>query len=337
MASAVSLNCSSDFLSASPTSSAAPSESPPPLSVVMTAYNGERFVEDTIRSVLQQTYSNFEFIIVDDGSTDGTEHILARYQKADPRVKVTRQKNQGIAAALNHALALAQHDLVAHIDHDDRALPGWLDSQLDFLLKHPDCSVVSSHGFFISPSGKRFGRSGNTVDVEKGRRELNPSCFVELIHSSVLMRRKDILSVGGYRAVMPEDRDLWGRVVTAGMMIRCNPEPLVEYRLHGRSEIVRKLTPLQTYTRRAIDLNIVRRMQGLPELTPLEVSKLDTSRPVRERWQENRRIQAGTHFRLAARHYSEGQWIPFTRRLAAAVTLRPLYTLSRASQKLNWR
>ena len=306
----------------------------PPLSVFMTVYNGELFLEEAVRSVLQQTYTNFEFIIVNDGSTDGTEGILNRLQTADPRIRVTHQNNLGPAAALNNALALTQHDLVAHIDHDDRALPHWLESQLTFLLHDQDCSVVSSHGFFINSRGKRFGRSANPVDVDKGRRELNPGCFLELIHSSVLMRRKAILSVGGYRPIKFEDRDLWGRVVTAGLMIRCNPVPLIEYRLHGLSETTRKTTPLQDCARRGVDINIVRRLQGLPELTPEQLCDFFRNRPLWVRWQDFRRRQAGLHFRQAARHFSEGQWLLLTRTLAVAIALRPLYIVSRARQKL---
>lgn len=320
-------------------SAAGPADAPraqsPALSVIMSVYNGERFLEEAVVSVLNQTYSNFEFVIVDDGSTDGTGAILARMAAADSRLRITRQENQGIAAALNHALTLARHDLVAHIDHDDRALPNWLESQLNFFLDHSDCAVVSSHGYFINVFGKRFGKSGNAVDVERGRRELNPSLFLELMHSTVLMRRQCILAVGGYRAIMPEDRDLWGRVVTAGMMIRCNPVPLVEYRLHSASETTRKMTQLQADTRHGVDLNIVRRLQGLPELTPLEVRQHRAKRSAWQKWREHCRTTAGTNFRLAARHYSEGQPGLFAWRFSIAVANRPFHTLARARHKLS--
>lgn len=307
----------------------------PTISVIMTVYNGKRFVEEAIQSVLNQTYSDFEFVIVDDGSTDGTEQILAKFQERDARLRVIHQKNQGIAAAMNRALELSQHHLVAHIDHDDRALPEWLERQLAFYSANQDCSVVSSHGYFINTSGRRFGKSDNPVDVEKGMRELNPACFLELIHSTVLMRRDDILSIGGYRAIMPEDRDLWGRVVTAGMMIRCNPVPLVEYRLHGQSMTTRKTDPIQTYARRGVDLNIVRRMKGEPELTPLEVREFYENQPLTQKWREYRRVTAGANFRLAARHYSEGQWFHLFHRLAIALAMRPMYVVSRGRRKLS--
>ncbi len=306
----------------------------PPVSVFMTVYNGERFLEDAARSVLEQSYRNFEFVIVDDGSTDRTESILQQLEQSDPRIRVVRQPNRGPAAALNCALHAAQHELVAHIDHDDRALPHWLESQLAFLLRHPECSVVSSFGFFINSHGKRFGTSANAVDVDKGRRELRPACFLELIHSTVLMRRTDILAAGGYRPIKFEDRDLWGRVVTSGFMIRCNPVPLVEYRLHGPSETTRKITPLEDYARRGVDLNVVRRLQGMPELSPLQLQEFFRNRPLWVRWQDFRCRKAGLSFREAARHFSEREWLPLTRSVAIAVALRPLYTVARARRKL---
>ena len=301
----------------------------------MTAYDGERFLEDAIQSVLDQTFKDFELVVVDDGSTDDTARILAKFQERDPRVVVIAQPNQGIAAAMNRALQTAKCDLVAHIDHDDRALPRWLESQFNFLLQHPDSSIVCSYGYFVTASGKRFGKSENPVDVEKGRRELDPSCFLELIHSTVLMRKKDIQAVGGYRQAMPEDRDLWGRVVTAGMMIRCNPVPLVEYRLHGRSLSTRKMDRSQIYASRGLDLNVVRRLKGEPELTPLEIWKIYRKQPLHQKWRECRRVISGINFRLAARHYSEGQWFRLAGRLLVALALRPIYVLTRARKKLR--
>ncbi len=307
------------------------------LSIVMSVYNGERFVAEAIESVLSQTFTEFEFVIVDDGSTDRSSQIINEYKARDPRIVLISQENSGISASLNRGLMEAKNDLVAHIDHDDRALPNWLERQLAFWRQHSECSVVSSFAYFINTSGKRFGVSRNLVDVEKGRRELNPSLFLELIHSSVLMRKKDVLAVGGYRPITTEDRDLWGRVVTAGMMIRCNPKPLVEYRLHGSSETTRKLNTVETFARRGIDMNIVRRLKGERELTAEEVEQWYRSRPATEKVKEFRRVCAGVNFRRAARHYSEGKWLSLMYAFGLATLMRPIYVLTRAFNKVGVR
>lgn len=311
-----------------------PASISPAISVIMTVYNGSRFLEDAVRSVLRQTFVDFEFIIVDDGSTDDSVSILRAFAGVDHRIRVVEQANGGIAVALNRALQEAACDLVAHIDHDDRVLPEWLAEQMAFLERHPECSVVSSYGYFLSTSGARFGFSGNPVDVERGRRELDPSLFVELIHSSVIMRRADVLRVGGYRSLGAEDRDLWGRIVTAGLMIRCNPVPLVEYRLHGASEIARKRTRQQRFARHAVDVNIVRRLRGEAELTPHQVELLHRTKPLLWRLRNSIRIAAGRNFRLAARHFSEGSWMRFICRLLFAFLLRPVYIVSRSRRKM---
>ncbi len=300
----------------------------------MTVYNGARFLGEAVQSVLQQTLDNFEFVIVDDGSTDNSISILNEFALSDHRIRVVQQSNGGIAAALNRALAEATCDLVAHIDHDDRVLPNWLEMQLAFFRQHPECSVVCSYGYFLNTAGMRFGFSGNPVDVERGRREFDPSYFVELIHSSVLMRRADVLQVGGYRSIGAEDRDLWGRIVTAGMMIRCNPIPLVEYRLHGASEVARKRSRQQRFARHGVDINIVRRLKGEPELDPHQVELLHRSKPLPWRLRNYGRVAAGKNFRLAARHFSEGSWVRFFFRLLLAVLLRPFYVLSRSRRKM---
>ena len=307
---------------------------PPELSVVMTVYNGARFLREAIVSVLEQTLTNFEFIIVDDGSTDASVSMLLDFERIDHRIKVVQQSNSGIAAALNRALLEARCDLVAHLDHDDRVLPQWLELQMDFYRQHPDCSVVCSYGYFLNTSGVRFGFSGNPVDVERGRRELDPSLFVELIHSSVLMLRADVLRVGGYRSLGAEDRDLWGRIVTAGMMIRCNPMPLVEYRLHGASEVARKRSRQQKFARHGVDINIVRRLKGEPELTPYQVEMLHRSKPLPWRIRNFGRVAAGRNFRLAARHFSEGSWFSFVYRLLLAFLIRPFYVFTRSRHKM---
>ena len=306
----------------------------PEISVVMTVYNGARFLAEAVDSVLRQTLTDFEFIIVDDGSTDASVSILQEFERNDRRIRLVQQGNSGIAAALNRALMEAACDLVAHIDHDDRVLPQWLEMQLAYYRRYSECSVVCSYGYFLNTAGTRFGFSGNPVDVERGRKELDPSLFVELIHSSVLMRRADVLKVGGYRSLGAEDRDLWGRIVTAGMMIRCNPMPLVEYRLHGASEVARKRSKQQKFARHGVDINIVRRLKGEPELTPHQVELLHNSKPLPWKIRNSGRVAAGKNFRLAARHFSEGDWLPFFGRLLLAFLLRPLYVFSRSRRKM---
>src|SRR5687768_7077362 len=114
-----------------------------PLSVVMPVFNGERFVASAIRSILDQTFRDFEFIIVDDGSTDQTSGIVRSYAGRDARIRVVRNDpNLGFGAALNIGCRLARGMFVARMDADDVSAPTRFAAQLDFLKNHPDVAAV---------------------------------------------------------------------------------------------------------------------------------------------------------------------------------------------------
>jgi glycosyltransferase involved in cell wall biosynthesis len=303
------------------------------VSVIMAVYNGEQFLSEAIESVLGQTFSDFEFIIINDGSSDRTAEILAHYKQQDSRIVLASHANCGLPASLNRAISISRSSLLARMDGDDRALPFWLQKQIEFLAQNSDCSMISSYAYFINSAGKRVGKAGNPVNVERGWAEMNPTHFLEIIHPTVLMRKRDVLTLGGYRPGLGEDRDLWGRMVTAGMMIRCNPEPLIEYRLHGDSMMTTRLKKSEEYLRLGIDLNVVRRMRGEAELSPVEIEEWFRSRPFWERFKQHRILYYGRHFRDASRHYGNQQWLKFIRTFGVAAAIRPVYTFQRVIKK----
>lgn len=305
------------------------------LSVITAVYNGEEFLEQCLDSVLSQSKADFEFVIINDGSRDRSAEILERYRNQDSRIVLVSQANSGIAASLNRAVSVASGELLAHIDQDDLALPSWLEKQVAFLAAHPESSVVSSYAFFINAAGERIGTSRNPVDVERGRAELNPDRFLDVIHSTVVMRKKDIIEAGGYREGLMgvEDRELWGRLVTSGKMIRCNPEVLVGYRLHGESATVKKVNVADANLRKGINHNIVRRLRGERELTSEELGIWFANRPLLEKLNESRRRNAGRYFRSASRHYADKRWLKLFWTLGIAAALRPVHVLRRAFQK----
>lgn len=209
----------------------------PPVSVVMPVYNGERYVAEAIDSILAQTHQDFEFLIIDDGSTDRTGRILAAYASRDPRIRVITQPNQGQPAALNRALALARHDWVAILDHDDISLPYRLERQLHAIMANPDIRVLGSYAIEIDLSGRVVGYQayGPTTEAELLALQAANRLLV-LIHPSVMMHRPTILALGGYDAAFAaaEDVELWSRVAKNHLVLTL-PEPLVRYRIHSGS------------------------------------------------------------------------------------------------------
>jgi glycosyltransferase involved in cell wall biosynthesis len=205
----------------------------PAVSVVMSAYNGERFLREAVESILRQTFSDFELIVVDDGSTDATPPILAEYAAADPRVVVHRQPNQGPAAALNCGIGFARAPLIARIDADDVALPTRLECQSRFLSEHETVAVVGGAVTFMDESGRPFANVQYPLsDADIRERFTNSNPFAD---PAVMLRRDAFERVGGYRPIFSasEDLDLWLRISERYKMANL-PECVVRYRVHGK-------------------------------------------------------------------------------------------------------
>jgi hypothetical protein len=302
----------------------------------MAVYNGERFLADSVESVLNQTMPELELIVVDDGSTDASPAILASYARRDARVKILRQDHAGVPAAANAAIRRASYDLIARVDSDDCMLPNRLERQMEFIQARPELQVACSNCFFINAAGKRIGSSSCRVDIDRGKRELRPALFLEIVQSTVLMRKEAFLRVGGYREDLAyaEDRDLWGRFTTGGFSIACQNEFLVDFRLHGGA-MTMKRAALQQEICGHIDENVRRRLQGKPELSLREYRAARQCEPFLRRLRENARFFALHAFKRASRHYGEGQYWKCALSLAAAVSLNPAPILRRVANRVQ--
>jgi len=144
----------------------------PEVSVIMACYNASKYMEETIESVLNQTFADFEFVIVDDFSTDDSLEIAQRYQQMDARVMVVSlPKNSGAAAARNAAVEKARGRLICVIDADDICRPYRLQVQHDFLLNNPASVLVSGAMEYIDESGDGVGRTYPITDTKKIRKK----------------------------------------------------------------------------------------------------------------------------------------------------------------------
>lgn len=180
----------------------------PKISVVMSVYNGARHLREAIDSVLNQTFSNFEFIIVNDASTDRSRDIVLSY--SDPRiVLIENERNEGITRSLNKGLRAAQGLFIARQDADDISEPQRLEVEVDFLERFPDVGLVGTHAAFIDRKGRVFGTwetPATHEEIVKGMQYGN--CFC---HGSVMVRKRCLDTVGFYREAFKyaQDYDLW--------------------------------------------------------------------------------------------------------------------------------
>jgi glycosyltransferase involved in cell wall biosynthesis len=209
---------------------------PPTVSVIMPAYNAKRYVEQTIRSVLAQSFGDFEFIIVDDGSTDGTLPILQRFAADDSRVVVISRPNTGIVGALNDGIAKARGEYFARMDADDVCLPERFAKQVAYLRDHPECVGVGTFVETIDPYGSVLDRLVHETKHDAIDRELMTGRGFAIVHPTIMMRAEAVRRVGGYRRQWQhsEDLDLFLRLAEIGKLHNL-PEYLLRYRMHYES------------------------------------------------------------------------------------------------------
>lgn len=206
----------------------------PRVSIVMAAYNGEPYVRDAIRSVLDQDFADFELVVVDDGSTDGTAATVIGF--GDARIRYHRnERNLGQTPSLNVGLRLARGKYIARLDTDDEYLPGKLRRQVEFLDAHPDVALCGTWARCIDEHGAASGvfrAPTREPDVAFRLVWSSPVC-----HVSVMMRRDPVIEVGGYDESYryAADYQLWSELVARGHRLVNIPEYLMRYRVFAGS------------------------------------------------------------------------------------------------------
>ena len=195
----------------------------------MPVFNAERYLREAIDSILIQTFEDFEFIIIDDGSTDSSKDIVRSY--VDPRIRFfENETNLGISDTLNRGIALASCELIARMDADDVSYPHRLRKQYDYMMEHPNCALLSAWARVVTDD-KRF------VRLERYRSKfyyynLTFECW--MYHPTIMFRKQPVEAVGMYSMKYSEDYDLFWKVSTA-FEIGNLAEALVDYRLSPTS------------------------------------------------------------------------------------------------------
>ncbi len=210
---------------------------PPFVTVLMTVYNGLPYLPGAIESVLVQTFSDFEFLIVDDASTDNSVACIRSY--ADPRIRLVRNEtNLGQTRSLNRGLQLALGRHVARLDQDDVCLPQRLEKQVVFLQHRPEVAVVGTLMLGMDESGNKRRRFGRYIDDYPTFLALLLVGDCPLAHPSVMFRREVVMKLGGYDdSFSPaEDYHLWSKLAMQRHGACVIGEPLLLYRVHKKQQ-----------------------------------------------------------------------------------------------------
>jgi glycosyltransferase EpsE len=234
----------------------------PRVSVVSTVYNGEPYFDRAIPGILQQSLEDFEFILVDDGSTDRSLEKLHDVARSDPRIRVFSPGRLGAAGAYNFAVTQAAGEYIARQDFDDRSYPERLLLQTAFLDAHPDVGVVG--GAFVQVDEIRGERFVRALPTEHGAILAAMARYIPIVHTLATFRRRAWEAAGGYPPVNNLiDLRFWLRVAKLGWRFANVPEVVGEHYIHSTSwfnrsykyaERQRDLARVQAQVVRELDL-----------------------------------------------------------------------------------
>jgi len=205
----------------------------PTVTVLMSCYNASRYLSQAMESVLGQTYRDYEFVVVNDGSTDDTSDLLCRYAAKDDRIVLIEKENSGLADSLNVGIDAARGTWIARLDADDIALPQRIEKQVAFMAGHPDCHLLGSALSMIDGNGMTVKRHRYPQDHDRLLSDLRR--FRPFFgHSAAMFTTEAVRRLGGYNRYYKrsQDKDLWLRIAECGQMA-CLAEPLVNIRRHS--------------------------------------------------------------------------------------------------------
>jgi glycosyltransferase involved in cell wall biosynthesis len=305
------------------------------VSVLMSVWNGMPYVPLTVASVLAQTYRDFEFVIVDNFSTDGTRDFLEKIAATDSRIKlVFNQQNLGHSGGLNRGIEECKGRWIARIDADDLALPERLERQLAFLRENPDVKLASSLAYYIDASGRRVGKTEHPMKTreifEKYKRDNEA---IGLFHPSVIMDCALVRSLGGYREPFgaANDIDLWARIAETGVTILVQQERLIEYRVHPAAISANFMGSRIKYEwARAC---MIARRKRVTEPNWEAFTAEWKSAPILTKLNRFRKAYAKANYRQSALNYICGKRLRAFFQFGCASLLQPTYTLRRLFQQ----
>jgi glycosyltransferase involved in cell wall biosynthesis len=305
--------------------------STPALSVVMPAYNAEIFIDEAIESVLSQTFTDLELIVVDDASTDGTWEVVSKHAAADTRVKVFRNDiNVGAAGSTNRGIGLARATLIGRMDADDVSLPTRFEKQVDALRNNPHYAVVGTFASHTNEAGKILGLSPTGPRSEDEFNALRAAGKPTMVFGGTALFTKALFErVGGFDPDIrsAEDLELFDRMAEHGPVVTIE-ESLLLYRLHPGSTVGKTFfegRQVHRYVR-------ARRRARSTGVQPLDLQQFKEWEQEQTIWSRFRTWNEDTgqfHFRAAGMAYGQRDWVRFVWHLVRAFISNPVWVVRR--------
>ncbi len=202
----------------------------------MSVYNGIAYLHEAVESILNQTFRDFDFIIIDDGSVDGATDLLRKYAEDDKRIRLVIQENIGLTRSLNRGLSMASGELIARMDPDDIALPTRFEKQMAMFHNHPSLVLLGCEAGLIDEAGRLYGKRGHSQSHAEIRRRLLAGDGGALTHPAIMFRTGAAQAIGGYDENMPtaQDLDFYLKLSEVGVVANLK-ETLLLWRQHSGS------------------------------------------------------------------------------------------------------
>ena len=210
----------------------------PKVSVIMPFYNCEKYLDKAISSILNQTFQDFEFIIINDASSDRSDEIIQKYLTDKKIVYIKNRERKGIVYNLNKGIEIAKADIIARMDGDDISEPQRLEVQYQFLQRNPNIALVGCFAKLINEKGEICGRKIKPITHEEIKKDI--LIYSPFVHPTIMIRKDVFKKVGFYREqyyVWAQDIDLWYRIIFSGYEVANIPQYLHQYRRSDSSVV----------------------------------------------------------------------------------------------------
>ena len=299
--------------------------------VVMSAYNAEKYISQTIESVLLQTIADFEFIIINNGSTDNTLDIIREYALKDTRIIIDDHENLGKGGAINRAVKqIASGKYIFHIDADDIMLENRLERQLHFMNSN-NLEATSCLAYYITSDNKKIGKTINTVpDLDSFNKYIKENEPIGLLNPGFVVTRDKFLEVGGYRSDFwpSDDIDLYNRLTEIDVTIIVQSELLMLFRVHGDSTIAKKfINSRKKYE--WVRASMWARRKGEKEPTWDDYLNQLNSKSLIQKLNWKRKAHAKQQVHLSKFDLGKKQYLIFVLRIFLGGLLQPVYIFKR--------
>lgn len=304
----------------------------PAVSLLMSVRNGVPYIHEAVASIVGQTFTDWEFVIVDNASTDGAAAVMEELAAREPRIRFfPNAEDLGHSGGLNRGLEVCRGHWVARMDGDDVALPERLERQLEFLRRNPDVSVSSCLAYFIDERGQTGGKTASEPSTREAfHRYMAENLLFGLLHPGAIMRRDLLVQVGGYRAEFgpANDIDLWVRLAEAGGFILVQQEYLMKYRVHKDSISMQQFELARFKYQWARECMLARR-RSAPEPSWEEFMAARDHAPWWQRLNRWRKITAKRLYRRSGQEFISDHLVRAAVQMGLATLLQPGYTIPR--------